>query len=209
MHTIGKQTYQGLNISHEWGTNIQDKDIELLKPHITNRGKIIDIGANLGIYTIMYSQAFPYTEFICFEPTPNSAKTCIDNLEKVGLPFTMNQIALSNRNGVSFFQDTAMPQTNKLAGSGIEVEVRELDSFHITDISVIKIDVEGHELEVLQGARNTIINEQPIIILEYHKEADADAIFSFIEKLEYDVTFLEGQFHPGQCNHFLLKPRSK
>ena len=206
MHTIGNQTYNNLHITPEWGLNIQDKDIELLKPYITRKGKIIDIGANLGIFSIIYSQVYPYTQFICFEPTPHIAEHCGNNLTKVGLPFTMYQTALSNRNDVAHFRVGTMHQTNKLAVDGIEVEVRELDTYNFTDVAVIKIDVEGHELEVLQGARNTIVNQQPIIILEYHPEADSAAIFDFIEELEYDIIFLEGQFNAGQCNHFLLKP---
>jgi len=208
MHTIGNNTYSDLYITSEWGLNIQDTDIELLIPHITKSGKIIDIGANLGIYSIMYSQSFPYTKFICFEPTPTISRYCTLNLKKIGLPFTMHQVALSNYDGVSFLENNgAHHQQNKLSNSGIEVEVRKLDSYHITDISIIKIDVEGHELEVLQGARNTILNQQPIIVLEYHKEADSEAIFNFIEEIQYDIIFLEGQFNPNQCNHLLLKPR--
>ena len=80
MHTIGNQTYNNLHITSEWGNNIQDKDIEFLKPYITKHGKIIDVGANLGIYSIMYSQAFPFTEFICFEPTPDSSRNCSTQL---------------------------------------------------------------------------------------------------------------------------------
>jgi hypothetical protein len=39
------------------------------------------------------------------------------------------------------------------------------------------------------------------------KEADSEAIFNFIEEIQYDIIFIEGQFNPNQCNHLLLKPR--
>ena len=48
----------------------------------------------------------------------------------------------------------------------IEVPLRRLDDFHFRDVSLIKIDVEGHEFEVIQGARKTIESSRPVMIME-------------------------------------------
>ena len=47
-----------------------------------------------------------------------------------------------------------------------EVEVRTLDSFAFRDVCVIKVDVEGSEMEVLEGARETILRDRPPLIVE-------------------------------------------
>jgi len=47
-----------------------------------------------------------------------------------------------------------------------EIDVVKLDNFNFTDITLIKIDVENHENQVLIGAKQTILNNKPIIVLE-------------------------------------------
>lgn len=47
-----------------------------------------------------------------------------------------------------------------------EIDVVKLDNFNLTDITLIKIDVENHENEVFMGSKQTILNNKPIIILE-------------------------------------------
>ena len=47
-----------------------------------------------------------------------------------------------------------------------EIDVVKLDNFNLSDISLIKIDVENHENEVLQGSKQTILTNKPIIVLE-------------------------------------------
>jgi hypothetical protein len=49
---------------------------------------------------------------------------------------------------------------------GDKVEARTVDSFRFSDVSLIKIDVEGHELKVLRGAEKTISTFHPVIIIE-------------------------------------------
>jgi hypothetical protein len=83
-----------------------------------------------------------------------------------------------------------------------------LDYFEFEDISFIKIDVEGFELEVLEGSIKTINENRPIINLEYHKEADANLLFKFIDNINYTIIYLDydGQFIPDRCNQLLLIP---
>jgi FkbM family methyltransferase len=48
----------------------------------------------------------------------------------------------------------------------VDVELRTLDSYDLDDVDIIKIDVEGHEFDVVQGAEQTIIKHRPIVQLE-------------------------------------------
>jgi FkbM family methyltransferase len=208
MITLGIQTYDGLHISSEYGSNVQDNSIDALIPYIQTSGKIIDIGANQGVYTIIASQKLPYTEFIMFEPLPDTAIHAQNNASKCNIPHQMEVVALSNYNGDGQFQVSNMTQTNKF-GSGTTVIVKTLDSYCYDDITFIKIDVEGHEFQVLQGAKETITANKPVILLEYHQEADWDAIESFIiNDINYSITQLSPQhFNRNSCNHLILTPK--
>ncbi|SNT36751.1 methyltransferase, FkbM family [Tropicimonas sediminicola] len=69
---------------------------------------------------------------------------------------------------------------NKLAGFSsieqVDVETRRLDSFDIRDLGFIKIDVEGHELEVLQGGKETLARETPVLLIEIEERHRPDAL---------------------------------
>ena len=57
-----------------------------------------------------------------------------------------------------------------------EVEIRTLDSYAFTNVCVIKVDVEGSEMEVLEGARETILRDRPPLIVELLTGAHADPV---------------------------------
>ena len=80
----------------------------------------------------------------------------------------------------------------------IDVPVNTLDSFELTDINFIKIDVEGHEQQVLEGSIKTITeNDYPKILFEswdeHHEKEGHPSIqiqtdlFDFIKSLEYKI----------------------
>jgi FkbM family methyltransferase len=70
------------------------------------------------------------------------------------------------------------------------VHVRALDSFSIRDVSLIKIDVEGHEVEVLRGAVETISASRPVVLVEI-KDQNVQQVSSFFKDLNYQETSLE------------------
>ena len=71
----------------------------------------------------------------------------------------------------------------------IDVTVKKLDDFRIEHVGFMKIDVEGFEPEVLQGAKETIKNSKPNIFIEieqrYHKQSNVVDIFNYIVDLGY------------------------
>jgi hypothetical protein len=74
-----------------------------------------------------------------------------------------------------------------------EVETRTLDSFSIDDVAVIKIDVEGHEENVLCGARETIDRCRPVLVVETeerHKRGAVAAVSEFARDCGYHRFFL-------------------
>jgi FkbM family methyltransferase len=70
---------------------------------------------------------------------------------------------------------------------GDQIAVIPLDSFGIPRCRLIKVDVEGMELEVLRGARHLIIQNQPALYVENDRRDQSDELISFIENLGYNL----------------------
>jgi hypothetical protein len=75
----------------------------------------------------------------------------------------------------------------------VEVPTNRLDNYTITPLGFIKIDVEGHELAVLDGARGTLDRERPIVLIEAeerHNPGSVSAVIAFFVSLQFDGYFL-------------------
>ena len=88
--------------------------------------------------------------------------------------FILYETALSDKDGKMILYNS---EQNNFGGLSLhkqaksfeilkEIDVVRLDNFNLSDISLIKIDVENHENEVLQGSKQTILTNKPIIVLE-------------------------------------------
>jgi FkbM family methyltransferase len=149
-------------------------------------GVVLDIGANLGTFCVPLARKIPKLKFHAFEPQriinyQLCANVIINSLDNV---YTY-EFALSNKEADV---ELAMPDYTKETNIGafsIDAEVRKneyecatvnttdkiqlfpLDMMPFDNIKLIKIDVEGHELEVLRGGTETIkANNYPPIIFE-------------------------------------------
>lgn len=133
-------------------------------------GIYVDVGANIGNHTLFFSefcQSEKVYSFECFPETYESLKRCVKNnhLEKV----VLHNSACSNYTGLSYMIEGKRNNsgTNKLTPekSNIEVNVVTIDSI-LEHADLLKIDVEGDELNVLEGSLKLIENSKPLIILE-------------------------------------------
>jgi FkbM family methyltransferase len=125
----------------------------------------VDIGANVGAYTILASAEIK-AKTITIEPIPSTFKNLMDNIlinqlqEKV----KAFNIGLGGRNGKLQFTksfDTVNHVATENEPDTIEVDISTLDRLLLTEPSpaLLKIDVEGFETEVLNGANKTLTNE--------------------------------------------------
>jgi FkbM family methyltransferase len=138
-------------------------------------GTAVDVGANQGFFA--YALAGVADRVVAFEPNPDYALFARWMLRGRA---QVHRLALSDQPGRATFYvplaDDGM--VLHLAGSlkrthaqfarnrTYEVEVRTLDGFGLTDVRFIKVDVEGSEREVLDGARATIARDRPVLLLE-------------------------------------------
>lgn len=143
----------------------------------------IDIGANIG-YTslLMLHRSKPNGKLLLFEPNPNLALRLELNLEKYlhNGRATIYKCALSNICGKGFLDLPDLNMHNDGIGSVIQkenehsvpIELKKLDDILKSDtiINLVKIDVEGHEFEVLLGAEQ-LLNEHSIkhLVFEEHQ----------------------------------------
>ena len=143
----------------------------------------LDIGANVGMFTLIASQTFE--KVIAFEPNPDTFRMLENNinLNKIG-NITAYNIGLSDQNSIMKLYHNPLnnggASLNKFSskinkeGDGFtwnetKVEVKILDSIigeDIKSVDLIKIDVEGHELPALKGALGVIKTYKPLIFAE-------------------------------------------
>ena len=196
-----------------WSTGKLEKEVRYL-PHLAQSGTVaIDIGANWGMYT--YAMQRYFQQVYAFEPHPHFAGT----LRELGDGTEVFNIALSDRRGRMELhvplQDSKTMDGRQvsvplygwstLSPSSTEevdpqsryqkhtVNVDLLDTFALENVAIIKIDVEGHELEVLKGSYSTICQNRPSVIIEV-KKSHRDAVHDFFKKIEYNRYTLSDLF---------------
>ena len=166
---------------------------------------VIDVGANLGIYSYWMSRAVgPAGRVIAFEPQPELAR----HLEAMKSAFGLRNLAVVNQ-ALSSSGGSRMLFRPEPGGGGasfrrhdasweqIEVKVTTLDDYYADEMPVrfIKCDAEGHEYDVLRGSRRILTRDHPTLLLEIHDaEAAAGEIPRFLDELGYQGFF----FHRGQ-----------
>lgn len=177
-----------------------EDEMRLLKG-LVGRGEIaVDVGANIGFYSYALSKLCARVE--AFEPNP----ACIAVLEAYGARnIRTHNVGLSSHSGMldlhtpvvdgkelAPFATVNVPATNYVSRT---VAVRRLDDYGFTPVSFIKIDVEGHELEVIRGATQTLSREKPNLLIEVeqrHLFFPMQVVFDELLKLGYQGYFLYG-----------------
>ena len=160
-------------IAYEAATG--EPELAVLDRLMRRGGVAVDIGANQGFFAFALAQLS--RRVVCFEPNPDYAAFARWMLRGRA---EVHALALADTPGRETFY---VPHSDEglvlhLAGSlkrahdqfktiaSYAVEVHTLDSFGLTDVTFIKIDVEGSERDVLEGARQTIARERPPLLLE-------------------------------------------
>jgi FkbM family methyltransferase len=150
--------------------------LDFLRKHFPKQDGIIDIGANIGNHTLFFAKFLNPKTIYSFEPVDVNFKILTKNVENYKDKCICYKIALSNQNGTLPLFNSQKENYGGFSlhsysnGSSFlvsdSVDVKTLDSFHFENITLIKIDVENHENEVLEGAKDTIIRNKPLVLLE-------------------------------------------
>ena len=189
-----------------------EQEINLVKKFIKSGTDSIDVGVYRGVYSYEMSK---YSEKVhSFEPNPIIFKYINKNLKKFIKNIHLYNFALSNQNKTinlkipirnsnsnkEIFEEyyemgkaTIHNENNFENYENFEIQTKKIDELSFDNkISFIKIDVEGHELEVIEGAKNTIKRDKPVLLVEiekqYTKKEVAESI-NFINSLGYKSYF--------------------
>ncbi len=158
---------------------------------------VLDVGAHHGIYSYwMSKKAGKSGKVIAFEPQPE-LESFLKDLRKT---FRLDNLVIENKglsnhcgNACLFRSEAGSGGAGFTGGEGfetIEVEVTTLDEYfkhkRVPRISFIKCDVEGHELQVFEGAENVLREHKPLLLFECHDGlAQKGDVFSFLKGLGY------------------------
>ena len=163
--------------------NLESSVQEAMRRHLGEGGVFYDVGANLGFFSLLAARFAGHDPgwVYAFEAAPQNASAIRRNAQLNGVEnITVIDKAVSSKAGRGQLQVVDDQSWSKLAEYGrhpnteevIEVELVALDDLvlggEIRPPTVVKIDVEGAELAVIEGMRETIEKHQPAIICELH-----------------------------------------
>ena len=133
----------------------------------------VDVGANVGLWAKPLTKKFK--QVIAFEPLQQVYSCLEKNVEN--LPVQTHKHELGSVNGkveMQFDEDNTGSSFITNVGTG-SIIIKRMDDLDLPKFSLLKIDCERHELEVLKGAMDTILKYKPIIVCEQHPDVEMDA----------------------------------
>ena len=163
-----------LATAYRWFLSLEN---DLARMGMGHPSVVFDVGAHLGQTTLHFRKSFPTASIHCFEPVDENFKKLKLNT-KGKRRIQINQLALGSSQGSVMMETGQSDQTHqvcrnpeKLRGNGEMPRIRmdTIDSYMkhngITTIDLLKIDVEGYELEVLDGAKEALERRTVKVIL--------------------------------------------
>ncbi len=150
---------------------------------------VVDAGANIGYVSALLARWVGETGIVhAFEPVPETYELLQHNMRKTGLhQVVTHAVALSSTRGKAQMAlaeypdggrnlyESRMARAGEQMGAMVPVEQETLDAVAGSwgrKVSFIKIDVEGHELEVIRGATNTLMKDRPSLYIEVSGDPD-------------------------------------
>jgi FkbM family methyltransferase len=173
----------------------------LLKPDSV----FIDVGANLGIYSLLASEIINHGRIYAIEPSQRDYERLVDhiNLNKRDNIIPINKAcsdkqrllclhiadnSFSGENSVNYLPKVKQPTTEVIHAEPLDMI---LGNLHVNRVDMIKIDVEGYEYNVLLGAQETLQKYRPALLIE---RPDTD-VLKYLEQQNYSFCQPPGMFN--------------
>lgn len=178
---FGSEVYV-TNGNVDWGSE------GLLYKLIRGKGAFLDIGANIGYYSVYMCERAE--RVFAFEPDPRALAVIERNAARYPNIFVVRK-AVSDTIGVSRFVTEGSTELSHLSkesnAAGVDVDTTTVDSFaeenHLT-IDAMKIDAEGMDVRVISGAKNVMRRDRCIILTEASLTTE---LFLLARELEYTI----------------------
>ena len=191
----------------EWA----EAEVALFKLLLTPNSNVIEVGSNIGMHAVPLAKIAHQGKVICFEPQRviyqqlccNLSLNNITNVEsyRLGVSDSNQQTWIDTGdysqpwNYGSFSIDKGFSTEGQFEGdvSQEEISIIKLDEFapikRLDSLDLLKIDAEGFDIKVLEGASETISKMQPAIFIEAHPHT-ADNILSYLKKSNYQAYWI-------------------
>jgi FkbM family methyltransferase len=180
-----------------------ERELRLVK-YLCQPDKVsVDVGASEGLYTLW---ALPYSKKVyAFEPRREAHSLLVDIFSGQRGRVQVERIALSDKSGSSELRCpsddprlSTIDMHNHLGGNkavtNVEVMTKRLDEVVSEEVGFIKIDVEGHEKSVIEGARGLLEQDRPNLIVEAeerHHPGSVRWLFESMNNLHYASFFFD------------------
>ena len=199
---------------------VQEEILNRLRPG----GCFYDVGAHIGFYSLLAGRLVGKGgRVVAFEPDPANAALLQENITRNNLgQIEVVPVALWSHGGVVAFRRSASEHSGVSSRRGavvsangqapsdgiIEVQALTLDAFAENHPlpTMVKLDVEGAEAEVLRGAQRVISQTKPVLLFEVHHQQAATLLEDQLQQKDYRIDWLAP--HPGFAfpRHLLALP---
>ena len=160
----------------------------------TETPRILDIGSNVGLSLLFFKHRYPNCNLSGFEPDPNVFKTAQHNINSLGLSdIDLHQkAAWIEDTSLSFHAEGAdgghIESTGSTTGESFTVDACDLRSFLQEPVDLLKMDIEGAEVDVLMHCVNELLNVSNLFV-EYHSYANQPQRFNELARVLTDAGF--------------------
>jgi FkbM family methyltransferase len=174
------------------------RNILFLREHLSG-GTLIDVGANVGSVSLLLADRIDSA--ILFEPNPLAVARARENIALNQFAFKVYEFALSDTTGEIGFEwdgavDVGAHSAVDTAGDPTATHVVQCITFDEFlrqhgypdfPVSLVKIDVEGHENSVLRGMRQFLAEKRPLVMFEYLERTNLEQTISIFAEVGYKI----------------------
>jgi FkbM family methyltransferase len=165
---------------HSFSRGVSSAELSFLEHGAFKDGAILDIGANLGLFSLILAKRFKARRVVAFEPAPSTFAALEANVKRNGASnIECRQIAVSDRETTATFsvlEHSRATSSFTVAGgqhasaSQIEIQCTTVDAFAhsagIGQMALMKADVEGYETAVFRGSQRVLRDLRPVVYFE-------------------------------------------
>lgn len=195
---------------HFRGQLYEAEELEMIRSHFPAGGIFLDIGANVGNHSLFAVKSLGARQVVAYEPTSLQHSILSINvaLNELSDRITVHRLALSNRSG---FGHITTALIDNIGGARLSSEssgelvhlVKGDEMLGDVPIDFVKIDVEGHEIEVLEGLSTVISKRRPVLFVEVDEE-NQTAFETWMRNAGYQIIDRYKRYPTNE--NFLCKP---
>lgn len=157
------------------GKYYEELELEVYEQLARGSSVIADVGGNIGLYSCIGAAAMPDGRVVAFEPAPGNLEFLRRNVDANGVGDRVEIVgaAVSDKSGEArlYLSDSmgnhSLAAENAASARHVDVPVTTIDEhFGGARVDILKIDVEGFDVHVLRGARETLAKHRPTLFVE-------------------------------------------